>query len=306
MAMNITDPKKIALLASSCAVAAAIVLTVLKVGIFWLSGSAAVLATLIDSVLDVMMSLMLFFALRYSYKPADKNHRYGHGKMEGVAAVYQAAFMAGAGLFVVFESLDRFTDPVTVSSHGLAIAVLVITIILSIGVLAVQRWALQRANSLIIEADSAHYKTDIFLNGSVILALVIDFNNGPGWVDPFMALLIAGYFFFTAHTITRKSLGILMDKELPKETRAHIEKIVLKDDRVVSMHDLRTRDCGMHFHISFDVELDKTLSLEDAHAIVRDLDEEILAHYPHAEIIIHMDPEGDTADARHRISGLHH
>jgi len=303
--MTENNGKSAILFASLWGLGTAVFLSVIKSVAFFQSSSASVMATMIDSFVDVIISLILFFALRYSLRPADNDHRYGHGKMEGVASLFQGALMAAAGLFVVFESFNRFASPVEVTDHSLAMIIIVIAMILSLVVLWVQKRALNKENSLILQADFAHYKTDIFLNASVIFALAFQYYDGPLWIDPVMAIFIAGYFFFTSYTVTKTSIDILMDKELPDKTRQHIFDMANTHEGILGMHDLRTRDCGKHYHISFDVELDKTLSLEAAHDIVRALDEKIMAQYPNAEIIIHMDPEGDIDDARHNHETLH-
>jgi len=303
--MNKNKDKSTILFASFWALSTAVLLTLAKAFALYESGSAAVLATFVDSVIDVIISFILFFSVRYSFKPADDDHRYGHGKMEGVASLFQGSLMTGAGLFVIFESINRFLNPVVVTQHTLAITIVSISIVLSLIVLWVQKRALKKTNSLILEADFAHYKTDIYLNSSVIFALAFHYYNGPLWFDPLMALLIAGYFFFTSYRITLKSIDILMDKELNSYIRQDIFATAQSHDGVLGIHDLRTRDCGKHYHISFDAELDKNLLLEDAHEIVRKLDEKLLLKYPNAEIIIHMDPEGDIEDARHNADNLH-
>lgn len=295
-----------ALLASFCTVATVSVLISIKAYAYYFSGSTAMLGTLVDSVVDLAVSLMLLFAVRLSLKPADKDHRFGHGKVEGIAALLQGAFMGGAGIFLVFEAFGRFFKPVELVHHELAIAVAVIAICMSILILAVQKFALRRAPSLAIEADHGHYKTDISLNGSVIVALLADLYGGPSWLDPAFGLLIASYFLWVAWSVTNKSLAMLMDKELPDEMRYNIYRIVEHHKQIHGMHDLRTRMSGMNIYISFDVELDPELSLQEAHDIVRELDHAILEHYPNAEIIIHMDPIGDTADARHSVDGQQH
>lgn len=297
--------RSVVLFASLWGVGTAIFLSITKGFAFYASSSTSVMASMVDSFVDVIISLVLFYALRYSLKPADDDHRYGHGKMEGVASLFQGSLMAAAGLFVIFESLNRFSNPVEVTHHALAVSIIIMALVLSLLVLYIQRRALKITNSLILEADFAHYKTDIYLNASVIFALAFHYYHGPLWIDPLMSLLIAGYFFYTSYTITTQSVDILMDKELPAKTRQHIFDLAQSHEGVLGMHDLRTRDCGKHFHISFDVELDKKLSLEAAHDIVRALDEKIMAEYPHSEIIIHMDPEGDIDDARHNACNLH-
>lgn len=304
------DPQKhnprFALLASCFAIGSVSFLIVIKTYAYYVSGSAALLGTLTDSVVDVAVSLMMLYAVSLSLKPADEQHRYGHGKVEGIAALLQGAFMGGAGIFLGFEAFDRFFHPQLVTQHKLGIAVAVLAICFSLAVVAVQKISLRRAPSLAIEADHAHYKTDIFLNGSVIVALLFHYYGGPLWLDPAFALAIAGYFMWTAFQVINQSVDMLMDKELPDNVREEIEHIVGNFKEVHGMHDLRTRMSGMNMHISFDVELDPEITLKQAHDIVRDLDHAILEKYSNAEIIIHMDPIGDTDDPRHIVQGVHH
>lgn len=295
-----------ALLASLWAVATVSILILIKIYAYYVSGSAAILGTLTDSVVDGAISLMMLFAVRLSLKPADEDHRHGHGKVEGIAVLMQGAFMGGAGLFLCFESFERFMNPVAVTEHKIAIIVAGIAIVLSFILVVVQKFVLSRAPSLAIEADYAHYKTDIALNASVIAVLLLDYFGGPIWLDAVSSLLIAGYFLWIAWRVTSKSIDMLMDKELPNKIRQNIEAIVRQHTGVHDMHDLRTRMSGMSMHISFDVELDPKLSLKAAHDIAQDLDHAIIAEYPNAEVIIHMDPIGETDDARHSVQGVHH
>lgn len=300
---HIYEPEKhnprYALLASFFAVSSVTLLIIIKSYAYYVSGSAAMLGTLTDSIVDIAISLMMLYAVKLSLKPADEKHRHGHGKVEGIAALLQGAFMGGAGLFLAFEAFDRFINPIPLTNHKIAITVAGIAIFVSLIVVAVQKFSLRRAPSLAIAADHAHYKTDIFLNGSVIIALLANYYGAPVWLDPAFAMLIAFYFLWTAFTVTSHSVDMLMDKELPEPVRKKIETIVAGFDNVHGMHDLRTRMSGMNMHISFDVELDPNISLQAAHDIVRDLDHAILEKYPNAEIIIHMDPLGDTDDPRH-------
>lgn len=282
------------------------ILILIKGYAYLMSGSTALLATLTDSVTDAAISLMMLIALRYSLRPADLSHRHGHGKMEGIAALFQAAFLAGAGLFLIFESLRRFADPQIVTNHVLGIGVAGVAIAMSILLVIVQSYCLKRAPSLVVEADQAHYKTDILLNGSVILALIINYYGGPGWVDPACAIFIALYYGGIAINIAVQATDMLMDKELPEAVRNRIKDIIKRHPDVLGFHDLRTRKSGMVIHISFDVEIDPELSLKDAHDIVRALEEDLIDDYPHAEIIIHKDPYGDIHDTRHQEKGIFH
>lgn len=294
---------KLALVASITALAVVTILILIKSYAYSVSNSGAMLGSLMDSIVDAAVSLMLFFAVRLSLKPADETHRHGHGKAEGIASLMQGAFMSGAGLFLLFEMFERLIHPVAITDHKIVLLISGIAMALSLCIVLVQKFVLSRAPSLAIEADHAHYKADILLNGGVILAILIHLFHGPVWIDTGFALCIALYFFFTAYQIVRKSFDMLMDKELSDDVRAHIVSLIQAHNAVHDIHDLRTRQSGMQAHVSFDVELDPSLTLQAAHDIVRELDQIILKHYPHMEVIIHMDPIGDTADPRHHVDG---
>ena len=307
--MNDTPvPKSIepryALIASVWAIGTVAVLILIKGYAYWQSDSAAVLATFTDSLTDAAISLMMLVALRYSLRPADRDHRHGHGKMEGIAALFQAAFLAAAGLFLVFEAINRFADPVIPTDHLLGITVAGIAVVLSFVLVMVQKFCLARAPSLAVEADQAHYATDILLNGSVIASLLVSHNAGPAWVDPACAILIAVYYVIAARKIALNSVDMLMDKELPEAVRLKIREIIRRHPDILGHHDLRTRKSGMIIHISLDVELDPRLSLEHSHEIIRALEHDLLDDFPYAEIIIHADPFGDTHDTRHQMKGV--
>lgn len=294
-----------ALFASGWAVATVIVLVILKSYAYWQTGSTALLGSLVDSLSDMCISLTMLMAVRLSLKPADETHRHGHGKAEGLAALFQAAFLAGAGGFLALHALEKFASPQAVGDHRLGIGVAAVAILLSLLLVCVQNYCLRRAPSLAVKADRAHYATDIVLNASVILALVINMKGGPDWVDPVCGLLIALYFARTAFVIGKEGSDMLMDREMPDAVRAHILSIIESNEEVRGVHDLRTRQSGMALHISFDVELEPEQSLRQAHAVSRELEMALLADYPNAEIIIHKDPHGDPHDARHSVEGIH-
>lgn len=295
-----------ALLAAGWSVATVSVLITIKLFAYVQSDSTAVLAGLLDSVMDAGVSVILLFAVRYSLKPADKGHRHGHGKIEGIAALFQSAMMFAGACFILFEAGHKFLHPTPVSDHMLGIAVSGVAIVLSFILIGVQQFALSRAPSLAIESDKAHYTTDIALNGAVMAALLAHYYGGPLWIDPAAALAIAAYFAWTSSHIGRQGADMLMDRELPNAVRERIQSIVKEHDDVLGIHDLRTRKSGMVLHISFDVEIDPELTLRAAHDVTRDLENRILADYPYAEVLIHMDPHGDTFDARHTVKGVHH
>lgn len=296
---NKIDPRY-AVFASFWALGTVAILIAIKGYAYWKSDSSAILATLTDSFTDAAMSGVMLLALKYSLRPADRSHRHGHGKMEGIGALFQSACLIGAALFLLFEGLQRIAQPQMITHHVLGIWVSGIAVILSIILVSVQKYCLSKAPSLATESDQAHYSTDIALNGSVIAVLLVNLYGGPQWVDPLCAILVALYYAYAARKIALQATDMLMDKELPEAVRTKIKDIIKKHPDILGFHDLRTRKSGMVIHITFDVEVDPELSLRDAHELTRALEHDILDAYPYAEIIIHKDPFGDPHDSRHQ------
>lgn len=300
------DKGGLAMFAAWWAIATVVTLIVIKSYAYYISGSVSVLGTLIDSVTDLAISTMMLMAIRYAMQPADEEHRYGHGKIEGIATLFQAAFLSGAAVFLVFEAIQRLSNPQEIHNPVIAMVICGISIALSVLLVAIQSFVTKRTQSLAIEADKSHYSSDVVLNIGAIIALAIQFKSGPVYADTVVGLMIAAYILYTAYTIGKKGTDMLMDRELPDEDRLAITKIVEGHSQIISMHDLRTRRMGMDVHISFDVEMDAKLLLKEAHEFVREIEEAILELFPNADIIIHMDPEGDIYDARHKVHGVHH
>lgn len=303
---EVRDQAHYAMLAARWAVVSVGVLILVKSYAYYLSGAVSLLGTLIDSFSDAGISLIMLMALKHSLKPADEEHRYGHGKAEGLAALFQVAFLTGAAVFLTLESLQRLAEPREVSHHLLGMGVAGFSVLLTLVLVGVQNYAIQRSSSLIVAADKRHYTSDVLLNGGVILALFIHMQGGPVWVDSVFGLGVAGYLVFTAVMTARDAADMLMDRELEEPLRQKIEDIVTQHPRIYGMHDLRTRSIGMMIHISFDVEIDPEISLREAHTITREVEQALLAEFPNADIIIHKDPRGDIYDARHRVQGIHH
>lgn len=288
-----------ALMAGAAAIGTVAVLIVLKFVAWIATGSASVLASLIDSIIDAGASTVNFLAIRYALKPADEDHRYGHGKAEGLAALFQAAMIAGGAFFLLLEACSKLFTAAPMTDHMLAVGVMGVSLVLSILLVGIQKYALKQAPSLAVEADSAHYSTDIIVNAGTIAAVLAMYVGGPSWIDPVFALVVMGYLAKTAWGIAAKGADMLMDRELPEEKRERISGIVLAHPDVLGMHDLRTRQMGMNLHISFDIEIDPDKTLCQAHAVAKAVEADLLREFPHAEIMIHQDPAGDVRDSRH-------
>ncbi len=279
---------------------AVVVLVFAKTIAYVYSDSAAVLSSLIDSLTDVGLSLMTFFALRFSAKPADTNHRYGHGKIEGVSALLQAGFLFGGATFLVFEAFDRLINPVEMHGHIFAMTMLALSAIVSLGVSWLQKRALSKEESLALEADHAHYSTDVWINLVALIVVWVTYMGwAPVWVDTLAALGIAGLLARASYGISHKAFGMLTDREMPQEIRNKIVEIAVRTEGVMGIHDLRTHQSGRVMFVSFDMEVDPNMMLWSAHEIARAVEMNLISEFPNAEILIHLDPAGDTDDTRH-------
>lgn len=280
-------------------IATVLLLIVMKATIFVVTDAASILASLMDSLSDATVSVMTYFAIRFSLKPADDDHRSGHGKIEGLAALFQAALITLAGAALLWESVRRMADPQPIEHHELAILVMLVSIALSVVLVNIQKKVLKEAPSLAVEADQAHYATDIIVNVGVIVVMLLLLAGAPLWIDTLFAMAMVGYLGWTAKGIGMLGLDMLLDRELPETVRQSIIDKVRAHDQVIDMHDLRTSKSGMRVFISFDIEVDGEMKLTDAHEIARHVEYDLLRDFPHAEIMIHIDPHGDVDDTRH-------
>ncbi len=266
----------------------------------WFSGSAAVLSALIDSLSDVGLSIMTLISVRWSAKPADDNHRHGHGKVEGIAALIQASMLVGGGAFLLLEAMGRFVHPVEVTNHSMTAAFMAVSVLISVVIARVQKMGAAHSSSLAVEADSVHYGADVIINLSVLVIVLADgWGIGGYWIDPLCAILVAGIMARAAYQIAGRAFGMLLDEELSEDVRSRITAKIRSHPGVLGLHDLRTTQSGMRVFISFDAEVNPHLSLKEAHQISRDVEQSLLEDFPSAEIMIHLDPAGDTRDSRH-------
>ena len=285
-------------LAAGAAVAVAIGLVAVK-GAAWLdTGSVAMLGSLVDSCIDAVISLVNLWAIRYALAPADREHRFGHGKAEAVAGLGQAAFIAGSAVFLLFVSANRLLHPAPVENAETGIAVMAFAIVVTLGLVLFQRYVVRRTESVAIAADSLHYRGDLLMNLSVIVALVLATRLEWHIADPIFAIGVAAYILHGAWTILRRSLDFVMDREFPRQTRREIVDIAMAHAAVLAVHDLRTRSSGIHTFIQLHLEMEGEMSLHRAHQIADEVEAKINARFPEAEVIIHQDPAG--LDEGHR------
>ena len=290
------ETAKLLRLATYASTSVAIVLIAAKLFAWAASDSVSLLATLIDSMLDAVASIINLVAVRHALTPADKEHRFGHGKAEALAGLSQSLFIAGSAGYLLIEAWQRVIQPSAVESVELGIFVMAISIAATMLLLAFQRHVIKKTNSTAIRADALHYRTDLMVNGSVIVALLLANAGWPGF-DGLFAGAIAIYILFSARDIIVTSYDHLMDRELPDEDRQKIKALVMQHPKARGLHDLRSRHSGTMTFIQLHLELDDDLSLMAAHKISDEVELSILNAFPGSEILIHIDPKSAVKTA---------
>lgn len=286
-------------LATRASVAVASILIIAKAIAWWLSGSVSMLAGLTDSALDGVASLLNLLAVHYALRPADDDHRYGHGKAESLAGMAQALFIGGSALLIAFQAFDRLKHPEPIGAPWISIGVIVFSLGMTAALLMLQHRVIRETGSNAVRADSLHYRSDLLLNGSILLALVL---AGFGWhqLDAWFGLAIAAYILWSAIQIARQSFTVLMDEELPPEVSQHMLELACGVPGVLGAHDLRTRVSGNHWFVQLHLELPGELTLSVAHTISDQAADAIHAAYPRAEVLVHADPQEVVNPARHQ------
>lgn len=276
-------------LATNASLGVASILIVSKAVAWWLSGSVSLLAGLTDSMLDGVASFLNLLAVRYALRPADDDHRYGHGKAEALAGMAQALFIGVSAVLIGVQAVERLKNPTPLGDATVGIAVMLLSLGLTVALLMVQAMVVRLTGSTAVRADSLHYRSDLLLNASILVALVLARFGWPQ-VDAYFGLGIALYILWSALQIARESSAILMDKELPGEVSEQMMTLVCAVPGVQGAHDLRTRVSGNRWFVQVDLELPGTLTLTEAHVLCDAAAAAIRREYPKAEVLVHADP----------------
>lgn len=277
-------------LATRASLAVASILIITKAIAWWLSGSVSLLAGLTDSVLDGAASFLNLLAVHYALRPADDDHRYGHGKAEAMAGMAQALFIAVSALLIGYQAIERLLQPQPLGDADVGIAVMLLSLGLTVALLSLQYKVIRETGSTAVRADSLHYRSDLLLNASILVALVLAKYGWPQ-LDAFFGLGIALYILWSAWHIAQESTAILMDKELGPEVSEQMLALACAVPGVLGAHDLRTRMSGNHWFVQLHLELPGRLDLSAAHALCEEVEAAIKAHYPRAEVLVHADPQ---------------
>ncbi|UAW99204.1 cation diffusion facilitator family transporter [Halopseudomonas nanhaiensis] len=283
------ERQRLLTLATYASVGVALLLIVMKSSVWLMSGSVSVLASLIDSLMDAGASIINLLAVRVALKPADRGHRFGHGKAEALAGLAQSAFITGSAVLVLLQGIKRLMEPQPLEAAWLGVAVMLFSIAATVGMLLLQRHVIKRTHSTAIRADALHYRSDLLMNTSIILALILAYYGVP-LADALFGIGIAIYIGYGAVTIGLAAMQTLMDHELPDEIRREALRLAREVPGVLGVHDLRTRESGQHWFMQVHVELPGGLTLNEAHELGENVRKAIQTTYPQAEILVHKDP----------------
>jgi ferrous-iron efflux pump FieF len=278
--------------AGAASVAVAVGLVALKSWAWFATDSVALLSSLADSLLDLLASLVTFFALRLAMEPADREHRFGHGKAEAVAGLVQSLIVGASAIYVCIQAIRRIADPLQIENPGVGIAVMSVSLVFTTALVAFQRYVVRHTQSLAVRADAVHYQADILTNIAVLVAIILSYRFGWYIADPLLGLVVVALILSSVREIAVGSIDVLLDRELPTSVRQAIREVVLSNSGIRGVHDIRTRSSGVAQFIQLHLELDADLSLGEAHEISEQVESDVKQRFPRAEVLIHVDPYG--------------
>jgi ferrous-iron efflux pump FieF len=293
-AMTQADRAKLTARAAFASIAMAVTLIGLKSWAALQTSSMAMLGSLADSGLDLVASLVVLLGVRIAAQPADWDHRFGHGKAEALASLVQVILITISAIFIGFRAVQRLLAGAETADAELGIGVSVIAMVLTIALITYQRHVVRRTGSLAIGTDRLHYSSDLLLNGSVIVALALDQFAGLKGADAGFGLLIALWLAWGAWKASSNALDQLMDREWPDELRERFLATAREYPELAGLHDLRTRSSGTHYFAQFHVWVPAEWTVQEAHDRLDAVEEELQQRFPGTEILIHVDPEGQT------------
>lgn len=278
--------------AAFASIAMALFLAGLKSWAAWRTGSTAMLGSLADTALDLIASLVTLWGVWFAAQPADAEHRWGHGKGEALAAIFQVMLIAVSATGIAFRAVTQLADPQPTAAAAEGIGVSMIAILATFALLAWQRHVIRRTGSLAIATDNVHYQSDLLLNLSVIAALVLDQYLGFGIADPLFGLAIAAWLILGAWRAASAAIDQLLDREWPEDRRLEFVAAAAEHPELSNLHDLRTRSSGAHDFVQFHVDLPASLTVGEAHDIIDRVEEDLCRRFPGVELLIHIDPQG--------------
>jgi cation diffusion facilitator family transporter len=273
-------------------ISVSIALIVVKIIFGILTNSISVLASAVDSFLDVTASSVNFYSIRKSEKPADHDHKFGHGKAEGLAGLFQTFIIGSSAVYLIYLSVLRLMGGEVLVSVGWGIAVIALSMVVGFFLARHIKRVAEQTGSLILSADSLHYKFDLYTNGGILAGLLVIRLTGLNIIDPVISILVALFIVWSTKDILMESIDILMDKELPPSTVRDIEDVIMKfNPNVKSHHKLKTRNAGSVKFVEFHVVMDHRLSFIESHEIAEEIVRAIKEKIGNTEVTVHVDPD---------------
>lgn len=278
--------------AAVASIAVATMLVGMKLWAVLSTGSTAMLGSLADTTLDLIASLATLLGVWVAAQPADHNHRFGHGKAEALAAMFQVVLISISAVGLAFRAVEQLLGGGQVAEPEAGVIVSVIALAATFALLAYQRHVIRQTNSLAISTDNVHYKSDLFLNVAVIAALLLDTYAGIRGADAVFAFGIALWLGWGAWGASQEAIEQLMDHEWPLEKRERFLQLAAQHPELKGLHDLRTRTSGNRDFVQFHVWVDGRMTVTQAHRVMDEIEAKLMAAFPGVEILIHPDPEG--------------
>jgi cation diffusion facilitator family transporter len=280
--------------AARLSIIAAAFLIALKSLTGWLTGSISVWASLLDSTMDIFASVINFIAVRAASRPADEDHAYGHGKAESLAGLFQAAVITVSGVYLIWEAVARLLNPPETRSEWVGVAAMFVALVVSIALVKRLRRVARQTESLALKSDAVHYVTDIYTNAGALLALLITLLTGWRRADPLFSIIISLAILWSAITVAREAIDVLMDRRLPLDVDEKVALVInrYREQGVLGFHDLRTRRSGSQNFIDLHLEVERHKGFEEAHDLTVSVLRAIEAEIPRTRVQIHTDPAG--------------
>ena len=279
----------------STSVATLLVFIKLAVGI--MSGSVAILASAIDSLLDMTVSIFNYYALHLSEKHPDDKFHFGRSKLEPLAAVIEGTIISMSALFILYEAIQKIINKEAMTMVNESIGVMIASIVITAFLVLFLRSIAKKTGNMVIKADALHYQTDLISNGAILVALGLVAYTGETIIDPILGIAIAAYMIYSAFPIIKEGILMLLDVAIPKEDIVKVEEIIENFKEVNGYHYLKTRQSGSHVFISVHVVFTPEMTLLEAHRIADSIENAIRKYFQNqnkkAHILIHMDPYDD-------------
>jgi len=287
-----TLQKRATIISSSVAVT----LVVIKLIVGIISGSVAVLASAIDSGLDLAVSLFNLFAVSNAEKPADKTFNYGRGKIEAIAAVIEGLVITLSGFFIFYEAIQKILHQEPVTHLSASIIVMVISLILTGALVMFLNYVANITQNMVIKSDALHYKTDLLSNGSILISLIVIYFTDFYLIDAILGILIAIYIVYSAFELIQDGILVLLDASLDESIVEKIKEVIENEPGVNDYHWLRTRKAGNDYFVDVHLVFTPEMSLLEAHRIGDNVEAKIKTIDSRANwlINIHLDPYDDS------------